>query len=110
MDDYSGTWRLRTPTGDNFGPELTLDIQVGEDEASTTDVVLPEVLVFGGMGAGDKPNVIAYCAIDGALPAEPTLLLDYESLEYSYTSLYLCSLPEEAEVTVEVTNPRWQCL
>ncbi len=105
VDSYSGTWQLRNPGGDNFGPELTLEIQVGESDTSTTEVVLPEVMVFGGMGAGDDSNVLYFCIENGALPNAPTVLVDDESLEYRYTTLYLCSLPEGAEVTVEVTDP-----
>lgn len=109
VDTYSGTWRLRNSAGDTFGPELTVEIEVSEAVAAvtdaTTDIVLPEVLVFGGMGSGDDENVLIYCVEDGKLPLVPKLVLDLDGLEYRYTTLFLCNLPEGMEVTVEITDP-----
>ena len=105
LDSYRGTWQLRNADGDNFGPELTAAIEVGESQAAATEVVLPEVLVFGGMGAGDDPDVLIYCLDQGALPQSPTVVVDYDALQYRYTVLYVCSLSEGAEITVEVTDP-----
>ena len=107
VDAYQGTWRLRNANGDTFGPDLNVDIAVDEVGISTanSDVVLPEVLVFGGMGAGDDPNVLIYCVEDGKLPLVPKMVIDLDGLEFRNTVLYLCSLPEGMAVTVAITDP-----
>lgn len=110
FDQYSGTWQLRNGDGKSFGPPLTVNVQVGEQTTqglgqSPTEVILPEVLVFGGMGEGNDPNVLYQCLQNGQLPTSPTLVVGDDALIYRYFSLFLCSLPEGAEVTVEITNP-----
>lgn len=102
---HSGTWQLRAPDGDSFGPELGVEIEVAEGEAASTDVVLPEVLVFGGVGDGGDADVLINCLDEGELPDLPTLVVDDEYLTEGYAILYLCSFPEGAEIKVELTDP-----
>lgn len=101
---HSGTWQLRAPDGDNFGPELVVEIEVAEGAAASTDVVLPEVLVFGGGEGGDE-NLLVYCLDDGELPNSPTLVVDDVYLSNRGAFLYLCTFPEGAEITLELTDP-----
>ena len=104
--DYRGVWRLRSADGESFGPELEVAIQVADDVALSSDeVVLPEVLVFGGKGGGGDEGALVECIQDGALPETPLLAVDDEWIEDGYATLYLCSLPEGAEVTVEIVDP-----
>jgi hypothetical protein len=102
---YEAVWQLRTPDGESFGPELELAIEVGEQSATATEVVLPEVLVFGGMGAPDDVSNLIYCLDGGALPEEPSVVVDYEALQYRYATLFVCSLSEGAIITAQVTSP-----
>lgn len=102
---YAGTWRLRNAGGDNFGPDLAISVEVGESVAANTDVVLPEVLAFGGMGAGEDPAMLINCVVDGALPDEPQLAVGLEGMQWRYADLYLCNLPEGAEVEVVAVDP-----
>jgi hypothetical protein len=105
--DYRGVWRLRNPAGVNFGPELEVAIQVGEESSGAqTDVVLPEVLAFGGKGGGGGSGEdLVFCLDQGALPESPTIIAYEEGLQYRYTTLFVCSLPEDVAVTVQATNP-----
>jgi hypothetical protein len=103
--EYAAIWHLRAPDSTDIGPALELTIQVGEGSAESTEVILPEVLVFGGLGAGGDIESLSYCLDGGALPDAPTLIVDDESMEYRYATLYICSLSEGTEITVEVTNP-----
>jgi hypothetical protein len=101
---YTGIWQLRSGASVNFGPKLTVSIEVSQDQAAG-DVVLPEVLAFGGMGAGDDATALIFCVENGALPSTPTLVVDREELDYRYATLYLCSLAEGSAVTVTATDP-----
>jgi hypothetical protein len=102
VQSYSGSWRLRNEEGDTFGPVLTVAIEVGQPEGGFE---LPQVLLFGGLGSpGDEP--LEFCLEDGALLETPTLVVDDAELaEKRHASLYLCSLPPGAEVSVVVNDP-----
>jgi hypothetical protein len=103
--EYNGRWQLRGPDGDELGPELEVTIQV-EATGTTDEVILPEVLVFGGRGgASGDGEILSYCLDGDQVPDTPAWVIDETSLESRYLSIYLCSLPEGTEVTVEVTNP-----
>ncbi|MCC6167652.1 MAG: PD40 domain-containing protein [Caldilineaceae bacterium] len=103
---YSGIWRLRGPEGATFGPDLSMTIQVGDAVAAGGDVVLPEVLAFGGMGGGGEDEFIDPCvAADGFLLAEPGIAFDASALPYRYANLYVCGFAEGSELAVMVTNP-----
>lgn len=110
FDTYSGTWQLRNGDGENFGPELTIQVEVGEKtiqglgQSPAEEVVLPEVLALGGLGGAGDPDVLYQCLQNGQLPTVPTLVIE-EEISFS-TALFLCSLPEGAEVTIELTNPQ----
>lgn len=111
VDSYRGTWRLRNADGSTFGPDLTIAIDVDNsttsagNTANTTDVVLPEVLAFGGLGGAGDAEAIHFCLEYGAWPDVPTLLYDYDALQYHYTTLYICGYPIGTEITVEITDP-----
>lgn len=103
---YRGSWQLRNEDGDYFGPELSVQIEVGEVEAAASTVVLPEVLVFGGMGGGGGGGSdLLACLEDGELVDSPKMVVDRSALKYRYTVLYLCSVPEGEEFTVEIVDP-----
>ena len=71
---YRGVWQLRNADGTRFGPELAIELEVDDQTAAATGVVLPEVLVFGGMGGGEDPEILRYCVVDGALVEEAETL------------------------------------
>jgi hypothetical protein len=105
--DYAATWQLRDPNGNDFGPELEVALSVAGEVVPEGDVVLPEVLVFGGRGGGGDGDALYYCLDDGnALPEVPTLFVDDSIEEYRYATLYLCSLEVGTEVEVTLVNPQ----
>lgn len=104
---HTATWRLRSPEGTRFGPDLTVDIEVGTTRAALDDdVILPEVLVFGGRGGGDGEEPADVCVdATGARFVGPGWVLDDEYLVYRHVNLYLCGFEVGAELTLTVVNP-----
>ena len=109
--DHLGVWRLHDEEGEDFGPDLAAEVVVGEDDGApgellaSGDVILPEVLVFGGKGGSGDFADLSVCLTRNALPKAPAVVVDEESLAYRQATLYLCSLPEGAKVTVEAVDP-----
>lgn len=104
--DYAGTWRLRGPDGTNFGPDLTAAAEVSESVASAGEVVLPEVLAFGGMGGGGEGELVDPCVdADGQLLDGPGIAFDAGALTYRYANLFVCGFAEGSTITVTATNP-----
>lgn len=104
--DYTGIWRLRGPEGASFGPDLTVTIQVGEAAVSDEEVILPEVLAFGGMGAGGEEEGVDPCLdADGFLLTEPGFVHDGSSFEHRFAAFYICGFAEASTITVTLTSP-----
>lgn len=103
---HRATWRLRDPNGQRFGPSLDIEIVAGTPPPAAGEIVLPEVLVFGGRGAGSSAMDNDPCVDDaGARLRRPGLVLDDSYLEYRRAILYLCGFPTGATVTLTLTNP-----
>lgn len=103
--EYAGRWRLRSADGDDFGPLLEAALTVEGAGGTGDEVVLPEVLVFGGRGGAGEGADLYSCLEGDTLPESPTLFVDDAIADYRYATLYLCSLAEGTAVEVTLTNP-----
>ncbi|MFN8469194.1 MAG: SUMF1/EgtB/PvdO family nonheme iron enzyme [Caldilineaceae bacterium] len=64
--EYTGEWRLQSPSGAYYGPKLTVNIVVVEPEL---DGALPQLLTLGGMGGGGGGPCEGHPAPAGGTPS-----------------------------------------